>query len=55
MHVFRITGGEPLLSKHTMKVIDYLLENPQPNLDFAINTNACPPHKIWKSFILKIK
>tara|TARA_B100001057_G_scaffold126591_1_gene125501 strand:- start:22136 stop:23569 length:1434 start_codon:yes stop_codon:yes gene_type:complete len=54
MHVFRITGGEPLLSKHTMKVIDYLLENPQPNLEFAINTNACPPHKIWKSFINKI-
>ena len=54
MHVFRITGGEPLLSKHTMKVIDYLLENPQPNLDFAINTNACPPHKIWKSFINKV-
>lgn len=54
MHVFRITGGEPLLSKHTMTVIDYLLENPQPNLEFAINTNACPPDKIWKEFIKKI-
>ena len=54
MHVFRITGGEPLLSKHTMTVIDYLLENPQPNLEFAINTNACPPNKIWKEFIKKI-
>lgn len=54
MHVFRITGGEPLLSKHTMKVIDYLLANPQPNLEFAINTNACPPDKLWKTFISKI-
>jgi len=54
MHVFRITGGEPLLSKHTMKVMDYLLENPQPQLEFAINTNACPPDKIWRTFIAKI-
>jgi len=23
MHTFRITGGEPLLSKHTFKVVDY--------------------------------
>lgn len=50
MHTFRITGGEPLLNKHTFKVIEYLLNNPQPNLEFAINTNGCPPDKIWKKF-----
>ena len=55
MYTFRITGGEPLLSKHTFKVIDYLLENPQPNLHFAINTNACPPGDLWKTFVEKIK
>jgi len=55
MHIFRITGGEPLLSKHTFKVIDYLLENPQPNLVFAINSNACPPNDIWKRFVKLIK
>ena len=55
MYTFRITGGEPLLSKHTFKVIDYLLENPQPNLHFAINTNACPPGDLWKTFVKKIK
>ena len=43
MVVFRITGGEPLLSNHTSKVLDYLIENPKPNLEFAINTNAYPP------------
>ena len=37
-----------------MKVIDYLLDNPQPKLEFAINTNACPPDKIWKRFIKKV-
>lgn len=55
MHSFRITGGEPLLSKHTFKVMQHLLDNPQPNLDFAINSNACPPGDIWEKFILLIK
>jgi organic radical activating enzyme len=36
---FRITGGEPLLSKHTWTVIDYLIEHPRPGFHFAINTN----------------
>ena len=43
------------MSKHTNKVIDYLLENPQPNLSFAINSNACPPGNKWKEFVDKIK
>lgn len=55
MHTFRITGGEPLLSKHTFKVMQYLLENPQPELEFAVNTNACPPDKIWKKFVALLK
>ena len=55
MYTFRITGGEPLLSKHTFKVIDYLLENPQPDLHFAINSNACPPGDLWETFVKKIK
>ena len=55
MYTFRITGGEPLLSKHTFRVIDYLLANPQPHLHFAINTNACPPGDLWETFVKKIK
>lgn len=55
MHTFRITGGEPLLSKHTFKVMEYLIENPQPNLEFAVNTNACPPDKLWKKFVDLLK
>jgi organic radical activating enzyme len=43
---FRITGGEPLLSKNTWRIIDDLIENPQPNLDFAINTNMCVPDEL---------
>ena len=37
------------------RIIDYLIENPQPKLKFAINTNACPPKKLWPQFIKKIK
>lgn len=55
MNTFRITGGEPLLIKDTMKVIDFLLENPNPRLSFAINSNGCPPGDIWEEFTAKIK
>jgi len=50
MHTFRVTGGEPLMSKHTFKVMEYLLENPNPNLEFAVNSNACVPEKLWTKF-----
>jgi organic radical activating enzyme len=55
MKVFRITGGEPLLSKDTWRVIDYLIENPQPELRFSINTNSCPPDDLWEKFVGKLK
>jgi hypothetical protein len=55
MHTFRITGGEPLMSKDTFKVLDFLIENPNPNLIFAINSNACPPGELWSKFINKVK
>lgn len=55
MHTFRITGGEPLLSKHTFNVIDHLIANPNPDLEFAINSNGSVPDKIWKRFVDKIK
>ena len=55
MHTFRITGGEPLLSKHTFSVLDHLIENPNPDLEFAINSNGNVPDKLWKKFVSKIK
>jgi organic radical activating enzyme len=55
MHTFRITGGEPLMSKHTMRVLELLLENPQPELEFSVNTNGNPPGKIFKEFTLKVQ
>ena len=56
LHTFRITGGEPLLSKDTWKVLDYIIEeeNPNKNLHLAINTNLGSPKKLIDTFIEKI-
>lgn len=51
---FRITGGEPLLNKNTFMVLDYIINNPNPNLDFSINSNLCPPTNLWNRFLEKI-
>jgi organic radical activating enzyme len=55
LHTFRITGGEPLLSKNTFKVLDFIIENPQPQLEFSINSNLGIPDEIFDKFIEKIK
>jgi organic radical activating enzyme len=52
---FRITGGEPLLNKNTFKILEYLIENPKPNLDVSINSNMCVPPQILENFIEKSK
>lgn len=52
---FRITGGEPLLSKNTFKVLDYIIENPNPDLVFSVNTNMNVPDALYDSFIEKLK
>ena len=39
LRVFRITGGEPTMSKDVWKVIDYIYDNAQPELSIAINSN----------------
>ena len=48
LHTFRITGGEPLLSPDTFKVLEYIQEHweENPNLSLAINTNLGVPKKL---------
>lgn len=55
LHTFRITGGEPLMSKDTFKVLDYIIANPNPNLELAINSNCVLPDKLFDKFLEKIK
>lgn len=57
LHTFRITGGEPLLSKDTWGVLDYIIEHKLPNkeLKLAINSNLGAPDSLIDKFIEKIK
>lgn len=41
--VFRITGGEPLLSRHTWRILESLDRDPKPHLEIGINTNLGVP------------
>jgi molybdenum cofactor biosynthesis enzyme MoaA len=54
LKVFRITGGEPFLSKQTIKMLDYLIDNPNPELFFAINSNLSVPYRLIESHLNKI-
>lgn len=55
LRVFRITGGEPLMTKNTFKVLDYVIENPNPEIKININSNLCVPDDILNKFIEKVK
>ena len=56
LDTFRITGGEPLLSKDTWGVLDYIIEQDNPNreLHLAINSNLGVPDNLIDKFIEKI-
>ncbi len=57
LHTFRITGGEPLLSKDTFKVLDYIIENPSvnPMIEISVNSNLCAPQDRFDEFVDKVK
>ena len=57
LHTFRITGGEPLLAKDTFRVLDYIIEEENPNTELAlsINSNLGVPDKLIDKFIKKAK
>jgi hypothetical protein len=55
LKVYRITGGEPLLSKETFKSMDWFIDNPNPDLEFNINSNMGVPEKLWRQFVDKLK
>ena len=51
LHTFRITGGEPLLSKHTWRVLEEIKQNPRSDLTLAININMMAPDALIDKFI----
>jgi organic radical activating enzyme len=46
LKVFRITGGEPLMSKDTWKAIDFIIETNRSPFEIAINSNLCVDDKL---------
>lgn len=53
LKVFRITGGEPLMSKETFRTLDWIIEHPNPELDLAINTNLGVDQETLDNFFAK--
>lgn len=55
LKVFRITGGEPLLSKNTFRVLEDLSQNARPNLEVAINSNLGVSDATFEKFLVYVK
>jgi organic radical activating enzyme len=57
LHTFRITGGEPLLSKDTWKILDFIenTDTPNRNLNLSVNTNLGSPKQLIERFVQKVK
>lgn len=51
LETFRVTGGEPLMSKNTWRLLDFIKENPRPDFTLAINTNMDVPRPMIDRFI----
>ena len=41
-----INGGEPLMIKETYRCLEYIVNNPNKNLDVTINSNLCVEEKL---------
>ena len=57
LHTFRITGGEPLMSKDTFQVLDYIQQTQEPNTNLllGINANFGVPDKLLEQVSKTIK
>ena len=53
LHTFRITGGEPLMSKDTFRLMQSILDEPNPNknLLLGINSNFVVEPKLFDRFL----
>lgn len=51
LKTFRVTGGEPLLSKNMWRLLDFIKANPRKDFTLAINTNMQVPPALIDRFI----
>jgi len=54
LHTLRITGGEPMLSRHTEKLLEYITYHPNKKLTVIINSNLGAPKHIIANFVEKL-
>ncbi len=52
LNLVKITGGEPLLSPDTFKMMEWLIENPNPELTLGVNSNLSVKKELWNKFLL---
>lgn len=55
LRIFRITGGEPLLSPNTFRVLESLRNNPHPELEFMINSNLGVSEASFQKYLQSIE
>ncbi len=55
LKTIRLTGGEPLIQKSTLRLFDELMQNPRPELELSINTNMGIPHQKFIEFCNKLQ
>lgn len=51
LEFFRVTGGEPLLAPETFRLLEWLRENPRPDLHLSINSNMGVPRALLDRLI----
>lgn len=54
LEVFRVTGGEPLLTPNTFRMLDFVNENPNPKMQLAVNSNLGVPRSLVENFARKV-
>lgn len=52
---FRITGGEPLMSKDVWRILDDLIAEPVPDLNLVINTNLSTEPVFFERLVDKVQ
>jgi organic radical activating enzyme len=55
LRIFRITGGEPLMTTNTFKLLDMLREDGNPELSLQINTNLGVSNRKVKDFCGRVQ
>jgi organic radical activating enzyme len=55
LRILRITGGEPTLSKHTDKLLDFISKNPNKKMSLVINSNLGISRPLLEEFVGKLQ